>query len=369
MAKLPKLGVDAQHDAPTEISADFNGDGWCDYALGVPYPVNSKMNAYDLSQLIALGQVGGWKSVFNGKKSHQLADEGLSSETWPTFRIDLTDIRLVFPARRGAPFVLGMMAGGADEGKRSIGNGCHQYRSVHRWDKALGTFKKADAATSDAVLNYFYSVMEKPCHVQKSLGVSLATSGVVHAAPVYQLLDLTACKEPKLAPPTQPKESYKAYGFRRRLLDLDGSGNCVLMDFWIERLGGSPSPGMRSFEHRFQHVVGGKWQPFETSLDYFPHALKAGGDGKVYLVDARVYEDTGDSMVTKGGGPWAFTVTGWHQETGFLPELALQAEESKRVEVLRALAALLRESASAAPDKSGAQHARIRMLEKATAGH
>ena len=367
-AKLPKLGVDARHDAPTEITADFNGDGWCDYALGVPYPINSRMNAYDLSQLMVLGQAGGWKRVFNGKKSHQLADEGVSSETWPTFRIDLTDIRLVFPARRGAPFVLGLMAGGDEDGKRDMGNGCHQYRSVHRWDDAHGTFRKADAATRDAVLSYFYSVLEKPCNAEKSLGASLATGDIIPTAPAYQLLDLSGCKTPKLAPPAPPKDSYEAYGFRRRLLDLDGSGNCVLMDFWIERLGGSAAAGIRSFEHRFQRVVGGKWQPFDTGLDYFPHALKARANGKVYLVDARVNEDTGDVIVAKHGGPRVFTVTGWQQETGFLPVLALQAEESKRVEVSRALAALLREGASAAADQSGAQHARIRMLEKAAAG-
>lgn len=188
------------------------------------------------------------------------------------------------------------------------------------------------------------------------------------AAPAYQLLELTDCTKPEVAPAAPPKDSYEAYGFQRRLLDLDGSGNCVLMDFWIARLGGSAAAGMRSFEHRFQRVAGGKWQPFETGLDYFPHALKARADGKVYLVDARVNEDTGDLMVAKDGGPRVFTVTGWQQETGFEPVLALQAEESKRAEVLRALAALLREGASAAADKSGAQHARIRMLEKAAAG-
>jgi len=162
-AKPPKLGVDFANDAPTEIKADFNGDGWCDYALGVPYPINSQMNAYDLSQLMVLGQASGWKPVFNGKKSYEFMEKGYAAETWPTFRIDLTDIRLVFPAQPGAPFVLGLMAGGVDDGKRHMGNGCHQYRSVHRWDDTLGTFKKADVATREAVLKYFYFVIEKPC--------------------------------------------------------------------------------------------------------------------------------------------------------------------------------------------------------------
>ena len=166
-AKLPKLGVNVDEDAPTEIKADFNGDGWCDYALAVPYPINSRMNVYDLSQMMVLGQARGWKSVFNGKKSHQFTDDGYSSDTWPTLRIDLTDIRLVFPAQQGAPFVLGLMAGGIHDGKRDMGNGCHQYRSVHRWDDALGTFKRSDDATREAVLSYFYSALEKPCAAKK----------------------------------------------------------------------------------------------------------------------------------------------------------------------------------------------------------
>lgn len=166
-AKLPKLGVDFANDMPAEIRADFNGDGWCDYVLAVPYPLNSNMNSYDLNEMMALGQANGWKPVFNGKKGYEFMDEGFTNEPWPRFRVDLTDIRLVFPKQQGAPFVLGLYAGGTDEGKRHIGNGCHQYRFVHRWDHARGTFKKSDDATRDAVLKYFYSLIEKPCSVRK----------------------------------------------------------------------------------------------------------------------------------------------------------------------------------------------------------
>lgn len=162
-AKLPKLGVDFTNDLPTKIKADFNADGWCDYALGVHYPLNSNMNSYDLDELMALGQPSGWKPVFNGKKGWELEEH----ETWPTFRIDLTDIRLVFPKQQGAPFVLGLYAGGSDDGTRDMGNGCQQYNSVYRWDNAVGTFKKSDDATRNAVLKYFYSVIEKPCSARK----------------------------------------------------------------------------------------------------------------------------------------------------------------------------------------------------------
>jgi hypothetical protein len=165
-AKLPKLGVDFEYDRPTAIKADFTGDGWCDYVLAVPYPFNSKMSAYNLNEMMALGQASGWKPVFNGKKGWELEEKGYEHQTWPRFRVDLTDIRLVFP-KQGAPFVLGLFAGDPDDGKRNIGNGCHQYQSVHRWDDTAGTFKRSDDATRYAVLTYFYSMIEKPCSARK----------------------------------------------------------------------------------------------------------------------------------------------------------------------------------------------------------
>lgn len=166
-AKLPKLGVNFAYDMPTEIKADFNGDGWCDYALGVPYPVNSKMSSYNLSKLMTLGTASGWKPVFNGKQEYEVVPDGGEDETWPRLRVDLTDIRLVFPNKQAAPFVLGLFAAGSDEAKLEVQDGCYQYQSVHRWDDTRGTFKKSDVATRDAVLKYFYSVIEKPCSARR----------------------------------------------------------------------------------------------------------------------------------------------------------------------------------------------------------
>lgn len=166
-AKLPKLGVNFSYDMPTIIKADFNGDGWCDYALGIPYPVNSKMSSYDLSQLMALGTANGWRPVFNGKQEYEVVPDGGEDKTWPRLRVDLTDIQLVFPRKQAAPFVLGLYAAGSDEAKREVEDGCYQYQTVHRWDDSRGTFMKSDDATRDAVLKYFYSVIEKPCSAKK----------------------------------------------------------------------------------------------------------------------------------------------------------------------------------------------------------
>jgi hypothetical protein len=64
-------------------------------------------------------------------------------------------------------FERGLYAGGSDDGKRDMGNGCQQYQTVHRWDDSRGSFRKSDDATCDAVLKYFYSVIEKPCKARK----------------------------------------------------------------------------------------------------------------------------------------------------------------------------------------------------------
>lgn len=195
----------------------------------------------------------------------------------------------------------------------------------------------------------------------------LGAAACSHAAPPveatgnYQLVDLGACKKPQLAAPAVPKDSYERYGFTRRFVDLDGSGHCVLMEFWIERLGGSAAAGMRALEHRFLRVAGGKWEPFETELKYFPHALKDRRDNKVYMIDAPTAEDVGDRMVVPEEGPRVFRSAGWQQEAGFATELKLEPVEERRAEVLQALAKLIEQRLPAAKDK-GADQARIRML-------
>jgi len=77
--------------------------------------------------------------------------------------------------------VLGLFAGADHEGKHNRGAGCHQYRSVHRWDPALGTLKKVDDATRDAVLKYFYSAIEKPCSTKKAVLSRLPAHGIADA--------------------------------------------------------------------------------------------------------------------------------------------------------------------------------------------
>lgn len=181
----------------------------------------------------------------------------------------------------------------------------------------------------------------------------------------YELVDLAACKKPAIAPPALPAESDEMVNAQRRFVDLDGSGRCAVMDFWIERLGGDPSPGMRVLEHRFMRFAGGKWQLFETSLGWFPHALKERSTGRVYLVDAPTEEDLGDFMVLKTGVPRVFTAGGWSSEKGFVPVLRLQEVSAERADILLALARALEPHATRVRDRHGAERARIRALREA----
>lgn len=162
-----------------------------------------------------------------------------------------------------------------------------------------------------------------------------AGPGAAAAPPQYDLVDAGACARPLKRAPPQRKEGGDAYRVERRFLDLDGSGQCVLMDVWIARLGGSDSPGMRTLEHRLLRFSGGKWRRFEASLDYFPHVLRARADNALFLVVAPTEEELGDSMLA-GAGPSVLTVAGWTDGGAWLD---LQPAGERGEDVLRALAA------------------------------
>jgi hypothetical protein len=113
------------------------------------------------------------------------------------------------------------------------------------------------------------------------------------------LADAAVCKKPAVAPPSPIKEEGKRYNVRRRYVDLDGSGTCVVMDFWVERLGGSDAWGSRTLEHSFRHFYRGKWVAFETDLQFFPYLLRSPSTGQAYLVvtpDTEIDDIAGNVM-------------------------------------------------------------------------
>lgn len=152
-AKRPMLPADKELPYLDVLRYDFNGDGWCDYVVGVPYPVNSQMDSYYINQMMLLGGEKQWKPVLHGRKPFLPPITELDNRQWPTFQVDLTAIQLIYPKAGGAPYVLGLMAGGADD----------PYQTVYRWDNAAGTFRCVDEATAKVVLGFYNQRIEPLC--------------------------------------------------------------------------------------------------------------------------------------------------------------------------------------------------------------
>ncbi|NIA54497.1 hypothetical protein HAV22_12715 [Massilia sp. TW-1] len=127
-------------------------------------------------------------------------------------------------------------------------------------------------------------------HLSASLALLGACAGAAQALDAIPgdlaLADASACKKPRVVAPPPIREGAQRYNVRRRYVDLDASGTCVVMDFWVERLGGSDSWGARTLEHSFRHFYRGKWVAFETDLQFFPYLLRSPSTGQAYLVAA-----------------------------------------------------------------------------------
>lgn len=177
------------------------------------------------------------------------------------------------------------------------------------------------------------------------------------------LADVTSCTKPRLAPPPM-KETYERYHFQRRHIDLDGSGACVLMEAWIERLSGSDSPGMRTRVLRFLRAAGRKWVPFQTDLQLFPFLLRSPSTGETWLVVAP--DEDFDSVLGGGVRPEAYVRGGWQTDDPFgvsaMPVYALLPVGEGKGRILRALAARLAERTPADRQTPAERH-RIHSLQ------
>ena len=122
-AKRPPLPAQKEVPYGNVTKADLNGDGWCDYAIGVPYPFNSQMSSYYLSEEMLLGSKTGWRRPFHGKKSYLPPISDLDIEIWAAYQVDLDDIQLIYPKAGGAPYVVGLYAGGAIRSFSACRNG------------------------------------------------------------------------------------------------------------------------------------------------------------------------------------------------------------------------------------------------------
>lgn len=164
----PKLPSESEDwDTDEQIFADFTGNGWCDYALGVPYPINSKMNSFGFNDIMKLGDANGWRDVLHGKQWFKLPSLERARDGIPLFNIDLTDIHLVYPKKQGAPYVIGLAAAVSTAMDPWIVENnpphCKKYTTVYRWDPTIGAFKITDPAATQVVLQYYYAKMAEPC--------------------------------------------------------------------------------------------------------------------------------------------------------------------------------------------------------------
>lgn len=195
-------------------------------------------------------------------------------------------------------------------------------------------------------------------------GISTGTQATSPVPNDLILDDVTDCKKPPLAPPPLMKENYERYNIQRRYIDLDGSGTCVLMEVWVERLGNSDSPGMRTLRNRFLRVVGKKWASFQTDLQLFPFLLRSPSTGETYLVDAPDADI--DRIVGAGVIPEAFVRGSWQADDptslSHVHKFTLLPVGEGRSQIFRTLAAqLVRRTPS--HKQTPAERERIRSLQ------
>jgi hypothetical protein len=201
-------------------------------------------------------------------------------------------------------------------------------------------------------------------HLATSLALLGACAGAAQASDAIPadlvLTDAGACKKPRVAALPPIREGAQRYNVRRRYFDLDGSGTCVLMDVWVERIGNSDSPGMRTLEHSFRHVYRGKWVRFSTRLELVPYILRSPSTGQTYLITA---PDTDIDNIVGGIMPTAYVRGRWEtSDPTMLHTYALVPVKQGRSQLYRALAAQLA-ARTPADKQTDAERDRIRALE------
>lgn len=154
--KFRKVAKLDWHDS---LTADFNGDGWCDFALKVPYPINSQMDYYFLDGIFMLGGPHGWRHPRWGVKRTALASDDKDA---PKQNVDLTGVSLVYLDSVPVPYVLGLKSG-YDLGSTLIGRGCFEYSSVYRWDDKVDAFRRVEEAIRERVIALYYAKLGERC--------------------------------------------------------------------------------------------------------------------------------------------------------------------------------------------------------------
>lgn len=117
----------------------------------------------------------------------------------------------------------------------------------------------------------------------------------------FAWVDLNDCRKPKQKPPAIAPEDYEEYNLQRRYLAFEAGRPCIVMDSFIERLGGSSSPGMRTLGARKYRLERGKWVEASMAFLFFPYAIRRQQDGRLFYIVAMLREDVSDGTV---GSHW-----------------------------------------------------------------
>jgi hypothetical protein len=109
----------------------------------------------------------------------------------------------------------------------------------------------------------------------------------------FEIMDPTACKKVKSKEPPLPRTSFfkgntttTALGYRERFyLNLDGSGNCQILDVWIDRVNpADPNEYRQTALSVIQRHEKGKWIE-EQELPYAPkYQLRDKTTGRIYYL-------------------------------------------------------------------------------------
>ncbi|HEX8604178.1 MAG TPA: hypothetical protein VF774_16140 [Pseudoduganella sp.] len=168
---------------------------------------------------------------------------------------------------------------------------------------------------------------------------------LAEAAKDFRWIDLSSCKKPSKSLPRAQKDSYRTYNIQRRYVDLDQDGTCEVMDLWIERLGGNPSPGMRVLGRSNFRFKANKWQEFVTSaeLKFYPYVIHSLKTGETVYAEAPSESDVSDNIVLGAQEIRMFIPSGWDETPGFVDDLILKSYQGRPGPILQALAVFLTE--------------------------
>jgi hypothetical protein len=177
----------------------------------------------------------------------------------------------------------------------------------------------------------------------------------------YEWVDLGDCRKPKVKAPRLPREDYEEYNFQRRFLSLAPGRTCFIMDTFIERLGGSSSPGMRAIGTRAYRLERGKWVSTGFAFSFFTYAIRRRQDGRIFYVEALLEHDLMDGSLGRHWSPEVLTSSSAEESPSFEGEMySISRVDDSRAPVLQGMAVVLSQRLRSMPKEPASEEDRER---------